>query len=249
MDAQFVQFFVSRWKKYFAASELPICYFYTDHVRDEDVRASTHAERCLIGNLKAVREGLPFVYDAKTAGCSGGKRYTGFTQKLGPRFEYFLSCGIPGEMEGERYKQSPDLVRQYLAHHPPFDAPGQYLVFKRWDRLAPDEQPLAVVFFVAPDVLSGLFTLANYDVADPHGVIAPMGSGCASIVNFPCEEAQSEHPRCVLGMFDVSARPSVPDDRLTFAVPIKRFEQMVRNMDESFLLTGSWQMVRNRLAS
>jgi len=32
MDAQFIEFFVSRWKKYFAGSELPICYFYTDRV-------------------------------------------------------------------------------------------------------------------------------------------------------------------------------------------------------------------------
>jgi hypothetical protein len=68
-------------------------------------------------------------------------------------------------------------------------------------------------------------------VADPHGVIAPMGSGCASIINYPYEEAQSGHPRYILGMFDVSARPSVLDDRLTFAVPMKRFEQMVLNMD------------------
>ena len=249
MDAQFAETFSSRWKRYFAGSELPICYFYTDHVRDEDVRESTHAERCLIGNLNRVREGLSFVYDATTPGCSGGKRYTGFTQKLRPRFEYFLSCGIPGEMEGERYKQSPELVKQYLAQHPPFGAPGQYLVFKRWDRLAPEDQPLAVVFFAAPDVLSGLFTLANYDVADPHGVVAPMGSGCASIINYPYEEAQSEHPRCVLGMFDVSARPGVPGDRLTFAVPMKRFEQMVRNMDESFLITESWKIVQKRLAS
>jgi hypothetical protein len=189
------------------------------------------------------------VYDATTPGCAGGKRYTGFTQKLRPKFEYFLSCGIPGEMEGERYKKTPDLVRTHLEHHPPFEAPGQYLVFKRWDKLTPTEQPLAVVFFATPDVLSGLFTLANYDVADAHGVITPMGSGCASIINYAYVEAQSEHPRCVLGMFDVSARPCVPENSLTFAIPMKRFEQMVLNMDESFLITESWNLVRHRLSS
>ena len=249
MDTQFAELFVSRWKRYFAGSELPICFYYTDQVRQEDVQETRNDHRCLIGNLNRVREGFPFVYDATTPGCSGGKRYTGFTQKLRPQFEYFLSCGIPGELEGERYKQSPELVKQYLASHPPFEAPAQYLMFKRWDKLAPDEQPLAVVFFATADVLSGLYTLANYDVGDPHGVIAPMGSGCASIINYPYEEAQSEHPRCVLGMFDVSARPSVPNDRLTFAVPMKRFEQMVRNMDESFLITNSWKAVRDRLVS
>lgn len=249
MDTQIAEFFVSRWKRYFASSELPICYFYTDKVRAEDMRETTHVHRCLIGNLNRVREGFSFVYDATTPGCAGGKRYTGFTQKLRPRFEYFLSCGIPGEMEGERYKKSPDLVRVHLEQHPPFEAPGRYLVFKRWDKLAPEEQPLAVVFFATADVLSGLFTLANYDVADVHGVITPMGSGCASIINYPYVEAQSEHPRCILGMFDVSARPCVPENRLTFAVPIKCFERMVLNMDESFLITESWNLVRNRLPS
>jgi hypothetical protein len=62
------------------------------------------------------------------------------------------------------------------------------------------------------------------------------------------EAAQSEHPRCALSIFDGSAHPSVPDNRLTLAGPTKRFEQRVLNMDESFLITDSWKMVRNRLA-
>jgi hypothetical protein len=48
-------------------------------------------------------------------------------------------------------------------------------------------------------------------------------------------------------MFDVSARPCVPPDTLTFAVPMKKFSPMVENMDESFLITPSWEKVRNRI--
>jgi len=51
----------------------------------------------------------------------------------------------------------------------------------------------------------------------------------------------------VLGMFDVSARPCVPETSLTFAVPMKRFREMIQNMDESFLITESWRAVRDRL--
>ena len=40
----------------------------------------------------------------------------GFTQELRPNFEFFLSCGIPGEMEGERYKKSQELVLQTVNH-------------------------------------------------------------------------------------------------------------------------------------
>jgi hypothetical protein len=248
MDAAFAGFFISRWRKYFAGAGLPICAFYADEVREVDLRESTHEQRCLIGNLNRVRDGFPFVYDAKTPGCPGGKRYSGFSQTLRPNFEYFLSCGIPGEMEGERYKKTPDLVKAYLESHPPFRAPGKNLVFKRWDKVLAQEQPQIVISFAAPDVLAGLFTLANYDRADPYGVIAPMGSGCASILQYPLEEASAAQPRCVLGMFDVSARPHVPAGALTFAAPMRRFEQMVCNMDESFLITGSWDAVKNRLA-
>lgn len=31
-----------------------------------------------------------------------------------PDFEYFLSCGIPGKMEGEPDKKSPELVKEIM---------------------------------------------------------------------------------------------------------------------------------------
>jgi hypothetical protein len=247
MDATFSEQFISLWNKYFPGAGLPIAFFYTDQAREEDLKETINLDRCLIGNLKRVQDGYSFVYDAHSPGCSGGKRYSGFSKSLRPKFEYFLSCGIPGELEGERYKKSPQLVVEYLKTHPPFEAPGKHLVFKRLDKLAVEEKPLAVIFFATPDVLSGLFTLANYDRADPYGVICPMGSGCSSIINYPYEEALTENPRCILGMFDVSARPCVSETRLTFSVPKQRFEQMVLNMDESFLITKSWDLVRKRL--
>jgi Uncharacterised ArCR, COG2043 len=247
MESQYVNHFIRQWNKYFPSAELPIAYFYTDQVDDEVGRPAQVIDRCLIGNLKWVRQGFQFVYDVHTPGCSGGKRYSGFSRSLRPKFEYFLSCGIPGELEGERYKRDPDLVKDYLMQHPPFEAPGKFLVFKRWDKLVEEDEPLAVIFFATGDVLSGLFTLANYDFADPDGVITPMGAGCGSIIGYPFEQSMLEHPRCVLGMFDVSARPKVGRDELTFTIPYQRFTKMVSYMDESFLITNSWEKVRSRL--
>ena len=246
VDVQLQLLFISQWSRYFPGKELPIAYFYTDKVSD-DLKASQEVERCLIANLKQVRLGNSFVYDAHTPGCSGGKRYTGFSQALRPKFEYFLSCGIPGEMEGERYKRDPGLVEQYMGQHPPFEAPGTYLVFKRWDKLGAEEEPLAVIFFASGDVLSGLFALANYDVAEPDGVIAPMGAGCGSIIGYPLEQAKREIPRAVLGMFDVSARPHVGSDELTITITYPRFKELVGYMEESFLITKSWELVRSRM--
>jgi hypothetical protein len=131
---------------------------------------------------------------------------------------------------------------------PAFKAPSPFIVFKRWDMLEASDDPAAVIFFAKPDVLAGIFTLANYDEIEQHGVIAPFGSGCSTIVMYPYLERDSQRPRAVLGMFDVSARPFVPKEVLTFAVPMNKFERMVDNMDESFLITPSWEKVQKRIA-
>ena len=141
--------------------------------------------------------------------------------------------------------RTPELVRELFKDVPVFTAPAKYLIFKRWDALDEKDQPQVVVFFAPPDVLSGLFTLANFDEADLNGVYCPFCAGCGSIVKYPFIERESSRPRAVLGMFDVSARPFVPAATLSFALPMNKFTAMVGDMDESFLITKSWKAVRN----
>ncbi len=246
MDSSLRQRFAERWQRYFPGAELPIAFYYAAEPGSA-TPARPRGRSCLICDLAPVRDGASLAFDVEAVGCGGGKRYLGFVSELRPGFEYFLSCGLPGEMEGERYKKSPELVRELLAHMPRFDAPARYIVFKRWDRLEEGDAPAVVVFFAQPDVLSGLFTLSGYDEAEPQAVVAPFASGCASIVYYPYLERGTPRARAVLGMFDVSARPCVPAHVLTLAIPWSRFVRMVDNMDESFLITGSWQKVRARI--
>lgn len=246
MDMEFKNRFIETWNEFFPGCGLPVVWYYTDNVKEEELKESRTVFRCMIGNLKSVLKGQTYIYEALTPGCLGGKRYSGYSQKLKKNFEYFLSYGIEGEMEGERYKKTPELVTEQLKHQPPFTAPGKYLIFKRWDKLEENEEPAAVLFIARPDILSGLFTLANYDSSDQDAVFAPFGSGCASIISYPLQEMEKENPRCILGMFDVSARPHVPADTLSFTIPYKRFVQMAANMQESFFITNSWKEVTER---
>lgn len=249
MDIEFKQRFIDMWGEHFPSADLPIAFYYTDQEGRAELALPPKGRRCVICDLARVCQGESRCFDVNSVGCGGGKRYLGFVQGLRPNFEYFLSCGLPGELEGERYKQSPGLVKEHLKHQPPFEAPGRYIVFKRWDMLTHgDDDPAAVVFFAPADVLSGLFTLANFDEADPYGVITPFGAGCASIVDYPYRELQLERPRAVLGMFDVSARPCVPPGVLTFAVPWPKFVRMLDNIGESFLITETWGKVRARIS-
>ena len=249
MDRTIKRRFLDRWETHFPGAELPIVFSYADDnsLSESHAPAAGKGFRCLICDLAAVREGETRTFRKETVGCSGARRYLGFETDLRPNFAHFLSCGIPGELEGERYKRSPELVRHYLESQPAFEAPGSTIVFKRWDSLVEADRPQVVIFFATPNVLSGLFTLANFDEVEPEAVIAPFGSGCSSIVYHPYRELLSEHPRAVLGMFDVSARPCVPPGVLSFAVPWPKFVEMVGQMDESFLITGSWRKVRARI--
>jgi hypothetical protein len=248
MDMQFRDYFLERWEKYFPGAELPIAFYYTDDESRAPVAENPKAWRCFIQELARVRQGESLAFPGKAVTCTGGKRYLGFSQHLRANFEYFLSYGIEGKLEGERYKKTPELVNEQLRQHPAFEAPAEYFICKRWDLLDQQDEPQIVAFFATADVLAGLFTLANYDEPTSQGVISPFGAGCASIVYHPYFEGKSEHPRAVLGMFDVSARPCVQAGILTMSIPWRKFEAMVRNMDESFLITDSWKEVMERIA-
>lgn len=247
MDPAFKEDFAKDWEKYFPGAELPIGFYYTVSAEPKCMARIPRGHRCLIGDLAKVRKGKTVCFDVHTIGCNGGKRYLGFDGRMTPDFPYFLSCGIPGKLEGERYKKSPELVKEFTKLNKPSKAPGDHIVFKRWDCMEPEDHPLVVIFFAPPDVIAGLFTLANFDEPQSDGVIAPFGAGCASIVNYPYREISNPAPRAVLGMFDVSARPYVPPTFLTFAVPWTKFVRMANNMKESFLITKSWNKVRTRM--
>ena len=164
-----------------------------------------------------------------------------------PNFEYFLSYGIPGKMEGERYIRTPEMVKEIQKNQVKLAHNKEYIIFKRWDKIEENDEPDVVIFFATPDVLSGLFTLANFDQVAHDSSIAPFAAGCGSIVYYPWLEKDRENPRAVIGMFDPSARPCVGANILTFAVPMVKFRKMIDYMDESFLITHTWDVVRNRI--
>jgi len=230
------------------AAELPITFEIHDGGGGTAEKAKTPAGwRCIICDLARVRKGTSLVFDRNSVTCSGGLFYLGYETQRRENFRYFLSSGKPGVVEGERYKKTPEIVDEMDARHVSLPAEGKCYTFKRWDKLAPEDNPDVVIFFARPEILSALFTLTNFDQADPNGVICPFGSGCSSIIHYPRLEQASDQPRAVLGMFDPSARPCVPVDILTLAIPMKKFGKMIGNMDESFLITKTWDKVKTKI--
>jgi uncharacterized protein (DUF169 family) len=248
MDTEIRDRFATRWQRYCPGAELPITFELSETCGTSEKAKTTEGWHCVICDLERVRNGKSLVLDQSSVTCSGGRIYLGYDNQRSENFRYFLSTGLPGVVEGERYKRKPEIVDELTRNHHFLPAGGRYYLFRRWDILTAADNPDVVIFFARPEVLSALFTLANFDRADPNGVICPFGSGCSSIIHYPRLEQQSDHPRAVFGMFDPSARPCVPLDVLTFAIPMKKFEQVIEYMDESFLTTKTWDKVKSKIA-
>lgn len=248
MDIGLRDRFTTVWQQYFFGAEPPVTFEIGGNTSGAMQIPVPKNWRCLVCDLVKVRKGIALVISGEQAlSCSGAKYFCGYVKERLPDFRYFLSYGKPGGVPGERYKKSPELVdaADITAAHIP--VAGRQYVFKRWDTLTAADNPEVVIFFARPEILSGLFTLANYDRAEPNGVICPFSSGCGSIILYPWLEQQKEDPRAVLGLFDPSARPCVPVDMLTFAVPMKKFVRMVADMEESFLITDTWKKVIKKI--
>lgn len=248
MKHEFKSYFTERWKKYFPGAAFPVAIFYSNELhKAEPVKKAESNHRCMVADFTRVFGGKSLAFDASTIGCRGGLRYCGFSDKLSPDFEYFLSYGIEGKVEGERYKRDPETVKELMKKTPVIKAPATYLIAKPFEQLDPEDEPEIVLFFSPPDVIAGLFTLANFDRTDLYGVKVPFCAGCGSMVLYPLLENKREEPDCIMGLFDSSARPYVKSNLISFAIPIKRFEKLAGYMDESFLITETWEVMRRRM--
>ena len=96
-------------------------------------------------------------------------------------------------------------------------------------------------------MLSGLCTWAFYDNNSPDAVTTPFASGCAAAVTFAVNENRKGGRRCFLGMFDPSARPHVPENELTFTIPMCRFREMLKTMNDSALFQKAFSVLKRRI--
>lgn len=132
-----------------AGAELPLLFRYTD----EPLRPAAKAGGCFFKALAEARDGRPVGLNASNIGCGGGKFYTGFSPM--PEFvPQFVSLK-------ERYKQTPEMVLDFIAALDLRPGPKAWLEFVRVDAAGTFDGAEGVLFFATPDVLAGLVTWAG----------------------------------------------------------------------------------------
>lgn len=218
------------------AAELPLVFGYSD----DPVRVVPKIGGCFFKGLAEARAGLPVSLNAENIGCGGGKFYTGFA----PMPEYvphFVS-------QKEHYKQTPEMVIDFVRQLDVRPAPGSWLTFRRIDTVSAFDGMEGVLFFATPDLLSGLAAWAMYDNDACDAVAAPFGSGCSSAVAQAVAENRAGGRRCFIGLFDPSVRPWIGENELGFMIPMSRFSEMCGTMHASCLFdTPAWGKIRRRI--
>ena len=229
----------------------PVAVVFTDRKPEGALQFKEGGRGCVVSMLTAAARGETAVFDRGTVGCLGGgvglcfgNTYASFPGGI----EFFLSTGRPGYREGEGYKKSPELAAATIEALPKVDIPYTYVVFKPLSAVDPGrETPQLICFYCTPDQLSALVVMANYGRVGGDHVIIPFAAGCQTVVLLPYLESQKELPRAVVGVTDISARPQVDPDILTFTVPFRMFQELEANVPGSFLERKDWQKVRARI--
>ncbi len=203
---------------------------------------------CVMGHLwRARRQGQAACFDRERFGCLGGAFYLGF---LKPQLDFiarYVSTGIPGVVEGERYLASPEDCRRFFNTIDPRPAPARFCVFQPLSRFAPGQEPEVVIFFARPEIITGLHMLTAFVTGDFQAVAAPFGADCSQVVTWPLKFLQQGRLQAVLGGFDPSARKFHRPDELSFAVPWELFRRLAERWAESFLTGETWAGVKKKI--
>jgi uncharacterized protein (DUF169 family) len=224
----------------------PVAVVFTNEKPAEAGRLPEDSRGCVIGMHVAATKGKTSVFDRAHHGCMGAKVGLGFGGFHRPGMAEFLSTGS-AEREGEHYWKSPVEAQAFIDAQPVTDIPYEYVVFKPLSEVAEGEEPQLVNFYANPDQISALVVLANYGRSTPDNVAARMGAGCHTICLIPLDESKKTPPRAVIGMFDITARPYVDADVLSFSMPFSMFKEMEANVPGSFLEHPDWKKVRARI--
>ena len=204
---------------------------------------------CSLAALREASKGKTIFFAKDTKGCPGLKAGLGFeeTASIPGGIEYFLSCGRgEGFPEGEKLKKTPGVAKAYYDSLPKITLETKYIVLR--SAVDPDkDQAKLAVFLVNPDQLSALIHLFAYESTSYDCVLMPSCSGCASIFKLPLAELKKDHPRGVVGLVDIWARPPFAADLFAFTVPFDAYLQMLKNSTDCFFQAKTWDGIKKRL--
>ena len=238
----------SRIKNFIKLKNQPVAVLQADELNEKVLQFKPGQWGCVAAMLAAAANGKVAAFSKDTATCIGGRAGLGFEKYPLGWIEYFLSCGSPTVERCERYKQTPELAKNFIENIsnslieklPPRK---KFLLFKPLESVTTNEVPDVIIFLANADQISGLVTLANYDSAENDAVKILFGAGCAQVVLYPMTDKNF----CYVGLTDPSARKFVDKNLLAFSLSYERFLHLESLTAESFLNCDTWKKISKRI--
>ena len=142
---------------------------------------------CVMGNIwRARRQKTAAYFSSAQFGCLGGAFYLGYLKPQLNFIAHYVSSGIPNQLEGEHYLESPAVTQDFFETIDPRPAPAAFCVFKPLSQFTESEQPEVVTFFARGEVLGGLNQLATFVTNDFEAVYSPLGRDAPTWSPGPC---------------------------------------------------------------
>ncbi len=232
-----VSLFINNFREAFGTTaELPLGFWYSDL----PVTETEKINGCFFKEIRNARAGKPLSLNATNIGCGGGRFYTGFTE---------MPAHVPNFVSlKEKYKKTPELMLDFLKDTGVCLTDKKYLNITRIDHLTNFDQLEGIAFFATPDILSGLTTWAYFDNNSNEAVTSRFGSGCSTVITDAVIENKKGGRRTFIGCFDLSVRPHLEENILSFVIPLSRFREMVHTLRNSSLFgTHAWSKVHHRI--
>ena len=243
-------------------TEGPMGLFYTDQAPESGVspKCQTSLDQltpgmdhgvdwssCMLSKVRyARRKNCPAFFDRERYGCLGGAFSMGFKSYYEPFEPALISTGIPGQMEGERYMDSPETGKLFYDGLNPPEAGGNVLVVQPLDLFDSGQTPEIVLLFPTRNSMIGLNALTVFLTRNPQAVAIPFGMGCAALVTWPRKFGQRGETRAVIGGFDINCIKYMKKHEFSYAVPYDLFLRMLDAWPRTLLGTRAWNRLRKK---
>ncbi len=202
---------------------------------------------CVVPLIFSAAKGKIIHFDHDSLGWNCSAFYLGYRNWIFPGIENFLSNGSVLNKPGERFIKTSKKAKEFVRSFMPVTIRKDVTVFKPLEICNDKEKPEIVIFFANPDQLSALvFLLQNEDPGNDSIVRTSLSSGCGSVVSLPIRYKASGHNVAVWGMQDISVRKRLPADIMTLSMSYDLLTEIYKNLDQSFIKTDNWQILRSR---
>ena len=224
----------------------PVGVLLTEKLPEDAIHLKKKGSGCIGTMIYSSAKGKTIAFDENTTGLPCSAFYLGYSDWIFDGIEKFLSNEYAWEREPERFIKTPEMAKKFVEHYHREPHRKGAIVFKPLEFFEKDEKPELVIFFVNADQISALQYLIGFEAPREERIVSRFASACMSVFTIPMEYAEKGEKKAVWGFHDISQRSKIPKDITSMTLTYPLFEEICRNLDESFLITEHWEKLKQR---